>query len=170
MPAIPLISVDLPAPLSPTSAVTSPLRTSRSTSVSAWTEPKDFETPRSSRRGVSLIRKEVVLGGDSRRAASRAPGGLLAVLRVDPVADVALLQETAREEELVVRLRDRLRGDQERLLETAALRGDVTGRREGLALDDVDGGGGSGVRQLPHVLEHRHRLPARDDVLDALRR
>ena len=35
MPAIDLISVDLPAPLSPTSAITSPRRTSRSTSVSA---------------------------------------------------------------------------------------------------------------------------------------
>src|SRR5262245_44604286 len=35
-----LISVDLPAPLSPTSAITSPFRTSKSTSVSACTEPK----------------------------------------------------------------------------------------------------------------------------------
>src|SRR2546423_5946269 len=54
MPAMHLIRVDLPAPLSPTSAITSPCRTSRSTSVSAWTEPNDFETPRSSRRGWSL--------------------------------------------------------------------------------------------------------------------
>src|SRR5205814_5357385 len=54
MPATHLISVDLPAPLSPTSAITSPLRTSKSTSVSAWTDPNDFETPRSSRSGWSL--------------------------------------------------------------------------------------------------------------------
>src|SRR2546430_779895 len=54
MPATHLISVDLPAPLSPTSAITSPLRTSRSTSVSACTEPNDFETPRSSRKDVWL--------------------------------------------------------------------------------------------------------------------
>src|SRR5207253_781690 len=54
MPATHLISVDLPAPLSPTSAITSPFRTSRSTSVNACTEPNDLETPRSSRRGVSL--------------------------------------------------------------------------------------------------------------------
>ena len=39
-----------------------------------------------------------------------------------------------------------------------------------LALDDVDGGLRQRGRELPHVLEHRHRLPARDDVLDALRR
>src|SRR3954449_3346980 len=52
MPATHLISVDLPAPLSPTSAMTSPARTSKSTSVSACTEPKFFDTPRSSRRGA----------------------------------------------------------------------------------------------------------------------
>ena len=53
MPAIDLISVDLPAPLSPTSAITSPARTSKSTSLSAWTEPNDFVIPRSSSVGVS---------------------------------------------------------------------------------------------------------------------
>src|SRR5260221_3619025 len=53
MPAIDLISVDLPAPLSPTSAITSPRCTSRSTSLNASTDPKDFEMPRSSRTGVS---------------------------------------------------------------------------------------------------------------------
>src|ERR1700752_5248877 len=51
MPAMHLMSVDLPAPLSPTSAITSPARTSKSTSVSACTEPKFFDTPRSSRSG-----------------------------------------------------------------------------------------------------------------------
>src|SRR5436190_24253277 len=54
VPAMHLISVDLPAPLSPTSAITSPCRTSKSTSLSAWTEPNDFVTPRSWRRGVSV--------------------------------------------------------------------------------------------------------------------
>ena len=47
-----LISVDLPAPLSPTSAMTSPARTSKSTSVRAWTEPKLFVTFRASSIGV----------------------------------------------------------------------------------------------------------------------
>ena len=39
-----LIETDLPAPLSPTSAVTSPAGTSRSTSDSACTGPKFLET------------------------------------------------------------------------------------------------------------------------------
>src|SRR6478752_3266336 len=49
-----LISVDLPAPLSPTRAMTSPDATWKSTSYNAWTAPKAFETPCSSRTGVSL--------------------------------------------------------------------------------------------------------------------
>src|SRR5882757_3037245 len=40
-------SVDLPAPLSPTRASTSPARTSSSMFFSAWTAPNRFETPRS---------------------------------------------------------------------------------------------------------------------------
>src|SRR5674476_1011697 len=44
-PARILTSVDLPAPLSPTSATTSPATTSRSTSVRALTDPKDLEMP-----------------------------------------------------------------------------------------------------------------------------
>src|SRR5918999_693398 len=55
MPAMHLISVDLPAPLSPTSAMTSPLRTWKSTSNSAWTAPKLLETPTRSRTGVSSV-------------------------------------------------------------------------------------------------------------------
>src|SRR5664280_2778583 len=54
IPATHLIRVDLPAPLSPTSAMTSPLFTSKSTSVSAWTEPKAFEMLRRSRSGASF--------------------------------------------------------------------------------------------------------------------
>src|SRR5437764_914003 len=55
MPATDLISVDFPAPLSPTSAITSPSRTSKSTSARAWTEPNDFEIPRSSRIGAAAL-------------------------------------------------------------------------------------------------------------------
>ena len=47
MPAMVLTSVDLPAPLSPTRATTSPARTSKSTSVSAWTAPNRLLIPRS---------------------------------------------------------------------------------------------------------------------------
>ena len=49
-----LMSVDFPAPLSPTSAMTSPARTSKSTSVRACTDPNVFVRSRISRSGVSL--------------------------------------------------------------------------------------------------------------------
>src|SRR5688500_10709187 len=52
---MPLMRVDLPAPLSPRSAMTSPRRTSKSTRYRAWTAPKAFEMPTASSRGVSAI-------------------------------------------------------------------------------------------------------------------
>src|SRR5690349_8157751 len=54
MPAIALTRVDLPAPLSPTSAVTSPGYTWKSTSCSTCTTPKLLLTPRSSRMAVVI--------------------------------------------------------------------------------------------------------------------
>src|SRR4051812_47502867 len=143
VPATHLTRVDLPAPLSPTSAITSPCRTSKSTSVSAWTEPNDFDTPRSSRRrGCSLTTSFYLTERDRRRRPRgrlrRVADLLLAVLRVVAVADVALLQEARGEQELVVRLRDRLRRDQVRGLEAAALRLDRAGLRELRPLDDGD--------------------------------
>src|SRR5918993_1642175 len=45
------ISVDFPAPLSPTSATTSPGSTRKSTLSSAWTWRKDLEMPRASSNG-----------------------------------------------------------------------------------------------------------------------
>src|SRR3954452_20231344 len=50
-----LISVDLPAPLSPSRHSTSPARTSIVMSSSAITWPKYLETPRASRTGVSAM-------------------------------------------------------------------------------------------------------------------
>src|SRR5262245_54194781 len=55
MPATHLISVDLPAPLSPTRAITSPSRTSKSTPLRASTEPKCFDTSRSSSVGEEAL-------------------------------------------------------------------------------------------------------------------
>src|SRR3972149_9346384 len=72
MPATHLISGDVPAPLSPTSAITSPLRTSKSTSESAWTDPNDFDRPRISRRGSSLM-----VAGFLPHWKEEAPGGRL---------------------------------------------------------------------------------------------
>ena len=151
MPATHLIRVDLPAPLSPTSAITSPARTSRSTSVRACTEPNALVTPRSSRRGVSLTTALSYhtaaslwkKNGGARWGASvdrQSSDELLAVLLVLAVADVAPLQEAGREENLVVRLRDRLRGDQVRRLRPATLGLDQTGGRGLLALEDLDRG------------------------------
>src|SRR5215217_1982300 len=67
VPATHLIRVDLPAPLSPTRAITSPGRTWKSTSVSACTEPKLFEIPRSSSSGEDVVAGALVIedrGGD----------------------------------------------------------------------------------------------------------
>src|SRR6266508_5873025 len=52
MPEMVLMRVDLPAPLSPTSAVTWPAWAAKSTALSACTAPKRLLTPRSSRSGV----------------------------------------------------------------------------------------------------------------------
>src|SRR5215210_3481669 len=172
MPAMHLISVDLPAPLSPTSAITSPVRISKSTSLRAWTDPNDFETPRSSRRGWSLMGRVSYHRKRRRRPEGRLRSirqRLFAVLGVRAVADLFLLQEARSEEELVVLLRDRLRCDQVGRLYRAALRFDRTRRRDLRTLDDCDRRLCGCGRQLPHVLEHRHRLPTGDDVLDALR-
>src|SRR3954470_3773934 len=172
MPAMHLISVDLPAPLSPTSAITSPFRTSKSTSVSACTEPNVFERPRIWRSGASSV--TVVASGFERRMEAPARGAsarfrLLAELRELPDADFASLQELLLEEHLVVRLVDRQRGDQDGghplalVLDEAVL-------RQLLALEELDGSPRGRGRLLRDLLVHRHRLPAGDDVLDALRR
>src|SRR6476660_8083843 len=58
MPAMALTRVDLPAPLSPTSAVTSPGYTWKSTSCRTCTTPKLLLTPRSSRMGSVIGRSE----------------------------------------------------------------------------------------------------------------
>src|ERR1700704_4788376 len=70
MPAMHLVSVDLPAPLSPTRAMTSPAETWKSTSWRACTAPKAFETPRSSRTGVSLTRVLLLVTSASRGASA----------------------------------------------------------------------------------------------------
>src|SRR3954453_19620308 len=159
VPAMHLMSVDLPAPLSPTSAITSPLFTSMSTPLSACTEPNDLVRFRSSRSGVSVITSGRVGGApkDASNAGSREM--LLAVLRVRADAHVALLQELVREESLVVRLRDP--DDRERngrLVPRAVLaRG---GRLRLLAFEKRDGCRGSGVHLVRHVLVDRSGLPA----------
>src|SRR2546423_9068338 len=108
MPATHLIRVDLPAPLSPTSAMTSPSRTSKSTSASACTDPNDFEMPRSWRIGVSLtgvgFPTTKSVGTPARAPPPVSPVWLLAELREFADADVALLDELVLEGPRVVRL------------------------------------------------------------------
>src|SRR4051812_25993641 len=61
MPAMTFTSVDLPAPLSPTNATTSPGRTSRFTPSSAWTGPKLLLTPSRARTGLSGVMESSLL-------------------------------------------------------------------------------------------------------------
>src|SRR3954463_6393099 len=102
MPATLLTSVDLPAPLSPTRAMTSPDRTSKSTPRRACTAPNRLCTPRSSSSGVSLKTPlpplEALEGGRCARRPSDVHGVLgdprgRAVLLVLALADVTGLQE-----------------------------------------------------------------------------
>src|SRR5918998_1449275 len=180
MPAMHLISVDLPAPLSPTSAMTSPLRTWKSTSNSAWTAPKLLETPTRSRTGVSSV-TFVSPRSPSQRIRGRpvrdAPGDsllkadLLALRRDVAGADVLHLREVG----LADVLRDVVLGDRHRLEQD---RRDVLG----LVVDRVLDTGrllalGERDRQLRgrvglalDRLVDRHALVAVDDVLDALQR
>src|SRR5215211_7585180 len=74
------ISVDLPAPFSPRSACTSPLRRSKSTPSLATTPGKRLVIPLSSRRGASAMGEGSVRGGTS--------PPLTHVLLVDRVRDV----------------------------------------------------------------------------------
>src|SRR6476620_5632845 len=111
-----LIMVDLPAPLSPTSAMISPARTSKSTSVRACTDPNDFVMFRSWRSGVAVMvagrgflpqnERRYQTDGGARQGASASFGPatssagvyVLAVLLVLADADVALLDELVRVE------------------------------------------------------------------------
>src|SRR4029077_1339114 len=96
VPAMHLISVDLPAPLSPTSAITSPLRTSKSTSVSACTDPNDFVMLRSWRSGVSvMVAGRGFLPQNGRRRPARAPPLHSVRQRDVPVCVLAVLLELA---------------------------------------------------------------------------
>src|SRR5436190_17160876 len=173
MPATVLTRVDLPAPLSPTSAMTSTARTSKSTSASAWTDPNDFEILRSSKVGVSVTVPRF-LPQRSGEGAQEAPPpldavlALLAVLRELADADVALLEELVLEEPGVVRLRNRDDRDLNGGLLLAAVLAEPVDPGHLLVMQQRDGRLGSSIGLVRHVLVDGHRLPARDDVLHAL--
>src|SRR6478735_5337820 len=109
MPAMHLIRVDLPAPLSPTRAMTSPRETWKSTSKRACTAPKLFETPFSSKMGVSVTLSTPppgpVDGGAPPQAAPQSPSCLADTrlrAQVGVLADAHLagLQEAIVEDHL----------------------------------------------------------------------
>src|SRR5262245_51671025 len=82
------ISVDLPAPFSPSTACTSPARTSRSTSANASTAPKRLRMPRSVRSEAGMI-LEAYRRGSELGARDRQRAGQDLLLRgVDPRPDV----------------------------------------------------------------------------------
>src|SRR3954454_14403598 len=167
VPAMHFTRVDLPAPLSPTSAITSPGRTSKSTSVSAWTEPNDLVRSRIWRSGwLSLIGSKMRWRRPTGRL-HRCCYELLAVLPIGTDAHVAPLQELVREEARVVVLRDPDdRQSQGRLRMLAVRPGSV--RLRLLAFEERDRSLCGGVRLVGHVLIDRAGLPAGDDVLDTL--
>src|SRR5215210_9015209 len=124
MPAIVLTSVDFPAPLSPTSATTSPGWTSKSTSLSACTGPKLLLTPLRDSTGalpfefmsVSLLSGVGHRGRHGRRPRHSSPqdlldASLLAGCRVLAGAELVCGPETVLDDgvlDLVHRHRNRL--------------------------------------------------------------
>ena len=71
-----LTNVDLPAPLSPTSAVTSPAFAVKSTEESTWTGPNDLSTPRSSSVGLAVMSYHLLCRARGRRRRSADPAAL----------------------------------------------------------------------------------------------
>src|SRR5215212_5592778 len=182
MPAMVLIRVDLPAPLSPTSAVTLPAWAAKSTSVSAWTAPKRLLTPRSSSRGAPSPSGMVPpsqrgLGWSraarSTRGCASGDAGLLAGRGRRAGADLVGLEEAVRDH-LADRLLGGLLGDRDRgqddrgdvlLVVVDGVLGQPVGRRL-VAVDQVDGqlGGLLGLR-LDGLVDG-HVLLAGQDPLD----
>src|SRR4051794_40628548 len=107
IPAIAFTSVDLPAPLSPTRATTSPARTAKSTPWSACTGPKRLLTPSSERIGAPL---SGLIAVSARVASSRSrlldPGRRAGALEL-PLAEVGGLDVAALHDALDVVLQDR---------------------------------------------------------------
>src|SRR5919108_2744246 len=150
IPAIVFTRVDLPAPLSPTRATTSPLWTSKSTSLSAWTGPKLLLTPFRASTGVFpfILEGSFRPNGSTRRRQGAAghcallDTGLLAGRLVLAGADLVRGPESVLDDGVVdVVLRHGHRRQQDRrdlLLAIVGLGVDQPARRL-LALGERDG-------------------------------
>src|SRR5215203_5205790 len=178
IPAMHLISVDLPAPLSPTSAMTSPLDTWKSTSNSAWTAPNLFETPCSSRTGVSVTisappRPRRIRGRPGRDAPRHsllkadvlALGGDLAGADLLHLGEVDLAGVLL---DVVLGHGDRVEQDRRNVLGLVVDL--VRHALRGIALGERDRQLGGGIGLLLDRLVDGHALIAVDDVLDSLQR
>src|SRR3954449_118072 len=177
IPAIVLTSVDLPAPLSPTSATTSPERISKSTSWRACTGPKLLLTPWSASTGVSVLIHLLLRSSGGRRRPVAPPAdrllldaGRLAGVRVLRGADLLGRPELILDDrvlDVVLRHGHRRQDHRRHVLLAVVGLGVHHARRGLLALQQVD-------RQLPGLLGlgldrlvDGHVLRAREDPLDA---
>src|SRR4051794_29422462 len=160
IPAIALIRVDLPAPLSPTRATPSPAWTSKSTSVSASTAPNRLVTPlssRSGRSGAAVVMLPSLL--DSVLCTSRLIRSCANLRRLP----VAVLDHGA----LDLVSRDRRDGELERRDVGLAVVLLGAGVRGLLALSEVDCPHSGLVGERLDRLVDRHVLLASEDPLDA---
>jgi hypothetical protein len=82
-----LTNVDLPAPLSPTSAVTSPAFAVKSTEESTWTGPNDLSTPRSSSVGLAVMSYHLLCRARGGRRGRGDPPGLSRATDLDALAE-----------------------------------------------------------------------------------
>src|SRR4051794_26057005 len=193
MPAKHFTRVDLPAPLSPTSAVTSPGYTSKSTSCRTWTGPKLLLSRRAVRIGSVTVpplpgRSRFGAGWSGRRRGrpgrdpaahaqtSTLRAGLLLDVQIragglDALADLSLRQGTGVDHVGDIRLGDDLRRQEQRLdLVVGRLRVSEVGQLHAcggrvFAGDQSDRELGGGVGLELDVLEDRHALLSVDDVL-----
>ena len=182
MPATHLTSVDLPAPLSPTSAVTSPARTVKSTPCSTCTGPKCLSTPRSCRIGsvTATPPGSARMRGRDRRPRIRGESTGYWMPSC-PQADCVAATHTSEaftwpslDHGLDVVLGDQLRGEQHRRDLPVALRVVRAGGRERVggrlvALGQRGRELGGGVGLLLDRLVDRHVLVAAQDGLQAVR-
>src|SRR3954452_6432719 len=152
-----LIIVDLPAPLSPTSAITSAGRTSRSAPRRASTLPNDLKMSRISNRGVARSEPRSAAERSSEVTCGGGVAGAQVVSRDEPVVDHSLD---------VVDVDHHRVEEQRRHVVAVVVEGvGEVGRLLAAGQGDGDLGGGSGL--LVQVLVHRHRLVAEQDLLKA---
>ena len=165
IPAMHLINVVLPAPLSPTSAVTSPGPTSRSTSRRTWTAPKLLLIPRGTAAGPAAVPR--------RPGYPLTPFSSQAFFRAAVVQILSAVVKPSATTSLTFSLEDRLRLEQHRLDLLTGL--GVLHRARGLrvgaggvALGQRDRERGGRVGLLLDRLVDRHALSAEQHALQAL--